>query len=61
MVVRGGYGLFYFGGQFDNINILQLNPPTAGQSDHKPIPTSIPLQPFKKPDSSRPLPGESLL
>src|ERR1700733_14538735 len=30
LVVRGGYGLFYFGGQFDNINILQLNPPTAG-------------------------------
>lgn len=30
MVVRGGYGLFYYGGQFDNINILQLNPPTAG-------------------------------
>jgi outer membrane receptor protein involved in Fe transport len=30
LVVRGGYGIFYFGGQFDNINILQLNPPTAG-------------------------------
>ena len=30
MVVRGGYGIFYFGGQFDHINILQLNPPTAG-------------------------------
>ncbi|NUQ29016.1 MAG: TonB-dependent receptor [Acidobacteriaceae bacterium] len=30
MVVRGGYGIFYYGGQFDNINILQLNPPTAG-------------------------------
>lgn len=29
-VVRGGYGLFYYGGQFDNLNILQLNPPTAG-------------------------------
>ena len=29
-VVRGGYGIFYFGGQFDNINILQLNPPTGG-------------------------------
>jgi len=29
-VVRGGYGIFYFGGQFDHINILQLNPPTAG-------------------------------
>ncbi|HZT34057.1 MAG TPA: TonB-dependent receptor [Bryobacteraceae bacterium] len=29
-VVRGGYGMFYFGGQFDNLNILQLNPPTAG-------------------------------
>ncbi|MGH9470197.1 MAG: carboxypeptidase regulatory-like domain-containing protein, partial [Terriglobia bacterium] len=29
-VVRGGYGIFYFGGQFDNLNILQLNPPTAG-------------------------------
>ncbi|HMI50912.1 MAG TPA: TonB-dependent receptor [Candidatus Saccharimonadales bacterium] len=30
VVVRGGYGMFYFGGQFDHINILQLNPPTAG-------------------------------
>ena len=29
-VLRGGFGLTYFGGQFDNINILQLNPPTAG-------------------------------
>jgi outer membrane receptor protein involved in Fe transport len=29
-VVRAGYGIFYFGGQFDNLNILQLNPPTAG-------------------------------
>lgn len=29
-VLRAGYGIFYFGGQFDNINILQLNPPTAG-------------------------------
>ena len=29
-VVRGGYGMFYYGGQFDNLNILQLNPPTAG-------------------------------
>ena len=26
-VIRGGYGISYFGGQFDNINILQLNPP----------------------------------
>jgi len=26
-VVRGAYGITYFGGQFDNINILQLNPP----------------------------------
>jgi hypothetical protein len=30
LVVRGGYGIFYYGGQFDYINILQLNPPTAG-------------------------------
>ena len=30
MVVRGAYGISYYGGQFDNINILQLNPPTAG-------------------------------
>jgi outer membrane receptor protein involved in Fe transport len=29
-VVRAGYGIFYFGGQFDNINILQLNPPAGG-------------------------------
>jgi hypothetical protein len=26
-VIRGGYGITYFSGQFDNINILQLNPP----------------------------------
>ena len=30
MVIRGGYSLSFYGGQFDNINILQLNPPTAG-------------------------------
>jgi outer membrane receptor protein involved in Fe transport len=29
-VIRAGYGIFYYGGQFDNLNILQLNPPTAG-------------------------------
>jgi hypothetical protein len=29
-VLRGGYGIFYYGGQFDNLNILQLNPPAAG-------------------------------
>ncbi|RXH58303.1 TonB-dependent receptor [Granulicella sibirica] len=29
-VIRGAYGISFFGGQFDNINILQLNPPTAG-------------------------------
>ena len=27
MVVRAGYGISYYAGQFDNINILQLNPP----------------------------------
>ena len=25
--MRGGYGITWYGGQFDNINILQLNPP----------------------------------
>ncbi|HYM11194.1 MAG TPA: TonB-dependent receptor [Bryobacterales bacterium] len=30
MVVRGGYGIFYSAAQYDNTNILQLNPPTAG-------------------------------
>ncbi len=29
-VVRGGYGIFYTAAHFDNINILQLNPPGAG-------------------------------
>jgi outer membrane receptor protein involved in Fe transport len=29
-VVRGGYGIFYTAAHFDNINILQLNPPAAG-------------------------------
>ncbi len=26
-VLRSGYGITFYGGQFDNINILQLNPP----------------------------------
>lgn len=30
MVVRGGYGIFYSAAQFDNVNILQLNPPVGG-------------------------------
>ena len=29
-VLRGGYGMFYTAAQFDNINILQLNPPAGG-------------------------------
>jgi hypothetical protein len=29
-VVRGGYGIFYSIAQFDNVNILQLNPPNGG-------------------------------
>lgn len=29
-VVRGGYGIFYSIAQFDNMNILQLNPPAGG-------------------------------
>ena len=29
-VIRGGYGIFYSVSQFDNINILQLNPPNGG-------------------------------
>jgi len=31
IVARGGYGIFYSAAQFDNMNILQLNPPTAGR------------------------------
>ena len=27
IVVRGAYGITFYGGQFDNLNILQLNPP----------------------------------
>ena len=27
-VIRSAYGISFYGGQFDNINILQLNPPT---------------------------------
>jgi hypothetical protein len=30
MVIRGGYGIFYSVAQFDNTNILQLNPPGGG-------------------------------
>jgi len=29
-VIRGGYGIFYSVAQFDNMNILQLNPPGGG-------------------------------
>jgi outer membrane receptor protein involved in Fe transport len=29
-VLRGGYGIFYSVAQFDNMNILQLNPPAGG-------------------------------
>lgn len=29
-VLRGGYGIFYSAAQFDNMNILQLNPPNGG-------------------------------
>ncbi|MBO0799950.1 MAG: hypothetical protein J2P31_14110, partial [Blastocatellia bacterium] len=29
-VIRGGYGIFYSIAQFDNMNILQLNPPNGG-------------------------------
>jgi outer membrane receptor protein involved in Fe transport len=29
-VLRGGYGIFYTAAQFDNVNILQLNPPAGG-------------------------------
>jgi outer membrane receptor protein involved in Fe transport len=59
LVVRGGYGIFYYGGQFDNINILQLNPPTAGSltitnpssnpvaTIQNPVPASLyPTNPF---------------
>src|SRR5437667_9538367 len=28
--VRGGYGIYYSVAQFDNMNILQLNPPAGG-------------------------------
>jgi hypothetical protein len=30
MVLRGGYGIYYSVAQFDNMNILQLNPPAGG-------------------------------
>ena len=58
LVVRGGYGIFYYGGQFDYINILQLNPPTAGSltitnpsvpvaTIQNPVPASLyPANPF---------------
>lgn len=47
-VVRGGYGIFFFGGQFDNINILQLNPPTAGSLTIT-NPSSSPLATIENP------------
>jgi hypothetical protein len=47
-VIRGGYGIYYFGGQFDNLNILQLNPPTAGSLTIT-NPTSNPLATIQNP------------
>jgi hypothetical protein len=29
-IIRGGYGMTYYGGQFDNLTRMPLNPPTAG-------------------------------
>ncbi|MDE1176694.1 MAG: carboxypeptidase regulatory-like domain-containing protein [Edaphobacter sp.] len=51
-VVRGGYGITYYGGQFDNINILQLNPPTAGSltiTNPNAGPTAPPLASIETP------------
>jgi hypothetical protein len=58
-VVRGGYGIFTAANHFDNINLLQLNPPTAGSltitnpnvnpiaTIQNPIPAALyPAQPF---------------
>ena len=47
-VLRGGYGITYYGGQFDNINILQLNPPTAGSLTIT-NPTSNPVATIQNP------------
>ena len=47
-VIRGGYGITYYAGQFDNINILQLNPPTAGSLTIT-NPTSNPVATIQNP------------
>lgn len=51
-ILRGGYGITYYGGQFDNINILQLNPPTAGSltiTNPNTGPTAPPLATIQTP------------
>jgi hypothetical protein len=57
--IRGGYGIFTAANHFDNLNLLQLNPPTAGSltitnpnvnpiaTIQNPIPAALyPTQPF---------------
>ncbi len=57
--IRGGYGIFTAENHFDNVNLLQLNPPTAGSltitnpnvnpiaTIQNPIPAALyPAQPF---------------
>jgi hypothetical protein len=48
--IRGGYGIFTAANHCDNLNLLQLNPPTAGSATiQNPIPAALyPAQPFFK-------------
>ncbi len=50
-VLRGGYGITYFGGQFDNINILQLNPPAdpSFTLNNGTVPSNPPLATIEQP------------
>ena len=54
-VVRGGYAITYFGGQFDNINIMQLNPPADPSFTliNGTDPSSPPILTIEKPVSSQ--------
>ncbi len=58
-VARGGYGIFYSAAQFDNMNILQLNPPTAGSLTVT-NPTTNPVATIENPVPASLYPGNPI-
>ena len=59
IVARGGYGIFYSAAQFDNMNILQLNPPTAGSLTVT-NPTTSPVATIENPVPASLYPGNPI-